>query len=249
MNPIMRIPPAIRSRRLARAAVLLALFTFLPACAEGQRTGTAAPGDGPALQEVLSAADASRSKGAEDAPVTIVEISDFQCPFCARWAQETFPALDSAYIQTGQVRMIYINYPLPTHGQAWSSAKAALCAGAQDAFWPMHDVLFEEQRSWSGQDRPYPLYQDYASRIGIDTGAFATCMENDQVAQILVGDLMQVTRAGITGTPTFVINNEVALSGHMTLEEMAEHIDPFLENGERPEGDASTNDGAANGEG
>jgi protein-disulfide isomerase len=239
----------VTPRRALRGLTLLILLAFLPACAEGQRAGDATAGGGPALQEVLSAADASRSKGAEDAPVTIVEISDFQCPFCARWAQETLPALDSAYIQTGQVRMIYINYPLPTHGQAWSSAKAALCAGAQDAFWPMHDVLFEEQRSWSGQDRPYPLYQDYASRIGIDTGAFATCMENDQVAQILVGDLMQVTRAGITGTPTFVINNEVALSGHLTLEEMAEHIDPFLENGDRPDADAGTEEGPAGDEG
>jgi protein-disulfide isomerase len=239
----------VTPRSALRGLALLILLAFLPACAEGQRAGGAAAGSGPALQEVLSAADASRSKGAEDAPVTIVEISDFQCPFCARWAQETLPGLDSAYIQTGQVRMIYINYPLPTHGQAWSSAKAALCAGAQDAFWPMHDVLFEEQRSWSGQERPYPLYQEYAERIGIDTGAFATCMENDQVAQILVGDLMQVTRAGITGTPTFVINNEVALSGHLTLEEMAEHIDPFLENGERPDGDAGTDEGAAGDEG
>jgi protein-disulfide isomerase len=239
----------VTPRSALRGLTLLILLAFLPACAEGQRAGGATAGGGPALQEVLSAADASRSKGAEDAPVTIVEISDFQCPFCARWAQETLPALDSAYIQNGQVRMIYINYPLPTHGQAWSSAKAALCAGAQDAFWPMHDVLFEEQRSWSGQDRPYPLYQDYASRIGIDTGAFATCMENDQVAQILVGDLMQVTRAGITGTPTFVINNEVALSGHLTLEEMAEHIDPFLENGDRPDAEGGTEDGPAGGEG
>ena len=231
----MPLRATVTTRTGLRGLALLVLVAFLPACAEGQRAADAAQANGPALQEVLAAADASRSKGAEDAPVTIVEISDFQCPFCARFAQETFPALDSAYIQTGQVRMIYINYPLPTHGQAWSSAKAALCAGAQDAFWPMHDVLFEEQRSWSGQDRPYPLYQSYAERIDIDTGAFGTCMENDQVAQILVGDLVQVTRAGITGTPTFVINNEVALSGHLTLEEMAEHIDPFLENGARPD--------------
>ncbi len=154
------------------------------------------------LDSVVARAGRSRSKGAANAPVTLVEISDFQCPFCRDFAMRTLPALDSAYIRTGKVRMLYINLPLPMHSHAWGAAEAALCAGAQDAFWPMHDRLFAGQDEWGRAPNPSERFTAYAAALQLDVAAFRRCVDEDQVAPILVGDLMQATQNRISSTPT-----------------------------------------------
>ncbi|MGH7459243.1 MAG: DsbA family protein [Longimicrobiaceae bacterium] len=208
-------------------AFLLLIATFPPGCAQGQQREADA-GDEVQLDSIIARADRSRVKGAEDAPVTIVEISDFQCPFCARFATETLPQIDSAYIETGKVRMIFVNYPLPNHPQAWTASKTALCAGAQGKFWPVHDGLFAAQQDWSGQTRPLAHHQEIARDAGVEMESFRTCMANDLVASILVNDLMQGARSGVTGTPTFFLGPERAVAGHLSFEEMSGHIEELL---------------------
>jgi protein-disulfide isomerase len=203
-----------------------------PACAQ-DTPGTpaarrAAAEAGMPRDSVIQRAQRSRIRGSEDAPVMIFEISDFQCPFCRRFVEETYPALDSAYIQQGHVRLMFINLPLPHHLDSWSASEAALCAGAQDAFWQMRDVLFRNQREWSQQGLNVDRVSGYAAELGLDVPAFRYCVENNQVASIIVGDLTQAAGAGIGGTPTFIINGNEVISGAVPFEEFRQRIDPLL---------------------
>lgn len=196
----------IRYRRLA---VLAALALVTPACPQ-ERNAPAAQQRSAAptaldADSTLARAARSRVKGSADAPVTLIEVSDFQCPFCREFAVETFPALDSAYVRTGQVRVVFISYPLPNHEASWGASEAALCAGAQDRFWPMHDRLFRGQNEWSAAANPIPLYVGYAAAVGADTSAFRHCLERDGVAPIIISDLLQGTGGGVNGTPTFIL--------------------------------------------
>ena len=95
------------------------------------------------LSTALDRADKARAKGAEDATVRMVEISDFECPFCAQFYNETYAALDSQYVASGKVSYVWISYANPGHPKAWPSTEAAFCAGAVGLFWPMHDILFK----------------------------------------------------------------------------------------------------------
>src|SRR5687768_11339811 len=93
---------------------------------------------------------ASRSKGAASAPVTVYEMSDFQCPYCRKHALEVFPAIEKDYVQTGKVRWVYINFPLVSiHANALPAAELAMCAARMGKFWPVHDLLYQHQETWS----------------------------------------------------------------------------------------------------
>lgn len=200
------------STRFCRLALLATFACALPACAQErtatpaaqERSATAAAAEG---DSVLARTARSRVKGSEDAPVTLIEVSDFQCPFCREFALETFPALDSAYVRTGQVRVVFISYPLPNHAASWGATEAAFCAGAQDRFWPMHDRLFRSQAEWSGSADPIPLYVRDAAAVGADTAAFRRCLQRDGVAPIIISDLLQGTGGGVNGTPTFILQS------------------------------------------
>src|SRR5882762_10986500 len=98
---------------------------------------------------------AARTKGRSDAPVTVYEMSDFQCPYCREFALGTMPLLEREYIQAGKVRFVYINLPLSSvHRNAVSAAEVALCAARQQRFWAMHDLLFRHQDQWAALPSP-----------------------------------------------------------------------------------------------
>jgi len=101
--------------------------------------GAVVPSD---QREILEAAGQSRTKGEADAPLRIVEISDFECPFCAQYYQETYPVVDSLYVESGIARYVWISFPNSRHRRAWPAIEAAFCAGAAGRFWEMHDILF-----------------------------------------------------------------------------------------------------------
>ena len=157
---------------------------------------------------VLVRATASRQKGADSARITIIELADFQCPYCRDFQRTTMPALDSLYVRTGKVRMVFHNYPLPTHPHAWVAAEAAMCAGAQGRFWPMHDRLYEEQARWGAAEQPAAEFESYAAALGLDMAAFRDCTARDRVAPLIMSDLIQATRGGAEATPTFVVLRE-----------------------------------------
>lgn len=205
---------------LALVAVLIALAA-LPA---------PAPAQGMSASDTtwLGRVSASRIKGDPAAKVTIVELSDFQCPFCREFARNTLARLDSAYIQTGKARLVYFNFPLPNHRRAWVAAEAALCAGAQGAFWPMHDLLFARQEEWSADGEAAAHFERYAGEVGVKLEEFRTCTRDDLVAPLLSADLMQAAGTGANSTPSFILNGEKLLSGAQPFEEFQRAIEELL---------------------
>jgi protein-disulfide isomerase len=219
-----------------RTAAALLLVASLPIAgvASGQ-TVRAGDGDAAAFpthpDSVRARADAGRAKGADDAPVLVIEISDFQCPYCAEFAAATYPRLDSAYIATGRARMLYVHLPLANHTEAFRAAEAAMCAGAQGRFWEMHDRLFAAQREWSGAADAVERFAALAVSAGVALPAYRDCMANGRTASLVVGDAMQAARAGIGGTPTFVLSapgGQRMLSGAIPFDEIAREIDALL---------------------
>ena len=139
--------------------------------------------------------------GKKDAPVTLIEFSDYQCPFCRRFFQSTLPALKTEYIKTGKVRYVFRDFPLDQiHPYARKAAEAAHCAGDQDKYWEMHDLLFENQKALQVDN-----LKAYAGRLGLDSSAFDGCLEKSKYAAKVQQDLKDGVTAGIRGTPGFFI--------------------------------------------
>lgn len=176
----------------------------------------------------------SRLKGQQNAAVTVYEIADFQCPFCARFSREVFPSIDSAYVKTGKVRWIFVNFPMPTHAHAWAASEAAMCAGGSDKFWPMHDRIFATQSDWSPSINPAPLFAKYAKESGVPPAAYEACVADDRMASILVRDLLNASGVGITGTPAFVVNNEPVFAGFRPFEDWKRILDAALRKAAAP---------------
>ncbi len=195
------------------AALLAATSWWATGCArqaESAQDHAVVPAD---AQVATQRADRARMKGSEDAPIRIVEISDFQCPFCRQFYDETMHLLDSAYIQTGKASYLWVSYANPGHGRAWNSIEAGYCAGAVGQFWPMHDILFERQQEWSAATDPYDTFRGYAEELGIDPESFGACLRNSVLAPLIVRDYTSVMRAGISSTPYFILADSVAIRG------------------------------------
>jgi protein-disulfide isomerase len=160
------------------------------------------------------------SEGPADAPVTLVEFSDFQCPFCAR-ARPMIQALREHY--PTQLRVVYKHLPLEAiHPHARAAAEAAVCADEQGKFWAYHDQLFAHQSKLSDDD-----LRGYAAAVGLDLSAFEQCRKDPKRTQKVADDLAEARAAGITGTPAFVING-VLLRGLQPPDAMIARIDKDL---------------------
>lgn len=147
------------------------------------------------------------SIGAADAPVVMIEFTDFQCPYCSRHFVETFPQIRADYIDTGQVRYVFMDFPLTSiHPQAPLAAEAARCAGDQDAYLEMHHALFDRQGEWSGRDDAGEVFVGLAGELGLDEASFAQCLSSGQHTAAVQADLEQGISLGINGTPAFFLN-------------------------------------------
>ncbi len=150
-------------------------------------------------------------KGNPDAPVTIVEFSDFQCPFCSRFFDQTLPLIEKNYIDTGKVKLVYKDFPIDNlHPNARPAHIAAECADEQGKFWEYHDILFENQAQWnrlSSADLSSQLNQ-YATTLGLNSASFDSCLSSQDIADEVNTDYLQASRYGATGTPTFFIGTE-----------------------------------------
>lgn len=161
--------------------------------------------------------------GAEDAPITIVEFADFQCPYCQRHAQETYPQLTAQY--GDQIRFVYKDFPLISiHPEAYPSALAAQCALEQDKFWEYHDLLFT-----GGLELGPETYTAYAEQLGLDMTEFNACVEEERYADRVQSDYNFASQLGVSSTPTFFING-IAVIGAQPFSVFAEIIDYELEN-------------------
>ena len=146
-----------------------------------------------------SVADAP-TLGRADAPVTIVEFSDYQCPFCQRFFATTLPALKKDYIDTGKLRYVFRDFPLEMHPQARQAAEAAHCAGEQGKYWEMHDGVFQNQRALAA-----PQLAELARAVGVDGAEFDECVSSGRQAARVERGLADGAAAGVQGTPGFVV--------------------------------------------
>lgn len=151
--------------------------------------------------------DNSYSIGDSDAPVTIIEYTDYQCPFCSRHFEETLPQIIENFVETGQVRYVFKDFPLTNiHPQATKAAEAARCAGEQEAYHAMHDSLFARQSEWGGRTDAAELFVGYAEDLDLDAESFAECLESGRMEDAVMADLREGVDLGVRGTPTFFIN-------------------------------------------
>ncbi len=150
-------------------------------------------------------------KGNPDAPVTVVEYSDFQCPFCLRFFQQTLPLIEENYIDTGKIKFVYKDLPLDSlHPNARAAHIAAECADEQGKFWEYHDVLFEKQPQWSNlaSSKLQNKFTEFATNMGLKAAKFKSCMQSPNIADEVNKDTLEAASYGATGTPTFFIGNE-----------------------------------------
>lgn len=163
----------------------------------------------------------SPSLGKENAPVTLVEFSDFQCPFCTRFA----PTLRQVNQKYGdQVRIVYRQYPIPSiHPFAFKASEASLCANDQGKFWELHDVMFANQSKLSVTD-----IKQHAGALGMDRKKFDTCLDTGRYVEQVQRDMAEGTRVGITGTPAVFINGVELKGGAVPFETVAAAIDQEL---------------------
>lgn len=158
---------------------------------------------------------APRSKGSPQAPITVYEMSDFQCPFCRRHAVESFPLIEAEYIETGKVRWIYVNFPIPSlHPNAVSAAQTAMCSANQGAFWPVHDLLFLHQDTWAPLQEPGEFMLTLADSVGIDKALLAECLQSEATLPQIEIDAEGAVKAGATSTPTFYIEGGLLVGAH-----------------------------------
>ena len=138
-----------------------------------------------------------------DAPVTIIEFSDFQCPYCAKFYSETLPKIKEEYVKTGKVRIVYKHFPLAFHENAFKAAEAAECAREQGKFWEMHNKLFENSNALAENK-----LREYANSIGLNMEQFNSCLDSGKYYEKVIDDLREGQKLGVKGTPTFFINGD-----------------------------------------
>jgi protein-disulfide isomerase len=168
--------------------------------------------------------------GSDNAPVTVVEFADYQCPFCKSFFSTTLPSLKKEYIDTGKVRLVMKDLPLPMHSSARPAALAAQCATEQGKFWAMYDSLFKE----NGQLKDENL-KTYAKDIGLDADRFDDCLRSNRYDGTISAEVTEANGQGITGTPTFVVGLTTGdvvegdiLSGAQPIEAFRSKIEALL---------------------
>jgi protein-disulfide isomerase len=218
--------PIVLALALAACAAPEAGEPAVAATSQPGATATAtatAPSDAPASQDY-------KVLGREDAPVTIIEFTDLQCPYCARFARETFPKLKATYIDTGRVRFASTDLPLAMHAFAVPAAIAARCAGEQGHYWAYRDRLFAAQDRLGSEP-----YAGIATSLGLDAERFSACRADPRQTAAVRADVRRAAGFGITSTPTFVIGRLVdgqfqgqTVSGAKSYEEFAARIEALL---------------------
>jgi len=202
-----------------RRSILLVALTAAAALAVAGASMAAEP---PAIPQTVTS-ESERLLGSPNAPVTMVEFSDFQCSFCRKFWAQTLPRLKETYIKNGQVRLVYQHFAvLGEHSVA--AAHAAECAMEQGKFWPYHDKLFENQGALAFTDAKL---KRYAEEMGLDVGAFAQCLDSRKYRQKVETETSLGFRLGARGTPTFFINGRL-LAGAQPFEAFRAAIEEAL---------------------
>ena len=196
-----------------------------------QRLATPPPQAGARMPATVTTGD-NPALGRRDAPVTIVEFSDYQCPFCRQFVSTTLPAIKSAYVDSGKVRYVFRDFPIDhIHPYARKASEAARCAGDQGKYWEMHDLLFQNQQSLAPDELP-----KLGTKLGLDATAFNACLSSSKYASAVQHNYGDGSAAGVRGTPSFVIGRTrpddkvegVMVIGARPLADFRQEIDRLL---------------------
>lgn len=206
----------MHSRRHAYLAVLCLTLLLLPRTVGGN-------------EPVLPFTTDPRTRGNPKAPVTIIEYSDFTCGYCRKFFFETWPHIRTKYIETGQVRFLYRDYPRASYGPAFNAAVAARCAGDQGRYWSMHDRLYEGRLN-------HAEFQRHAKIIGLNLAVFTTCLQDARHADAIFRDKDEGVEIGFRGTPGFLLlttdgvrqQSGIAIPGALPFDVFQEQIDRLL---------------------
>lgn len=172
-------------------------------------TAVAEPVEVEGLDDMETLVDMAQgvTRGDPNAPVTVVEFADYQCPACGAFALSVKPQVDLTYVQTGKVRFVYYDFPLTQiHAHAFLAARAGRCAGDQGKFWEYHDILFRNQPSWASQQTVVGTFVDYGEEIGLDVDAFEACVKSDRYADVISANMRLGYELGVDGTPTIMVS-------------------------------------------
>ena len=171
-------------------------------------------------------ADPPRIRGEANAPVTIEEFGDFQCPPCA----QTHPLLKRIEAQYGsRLRVIFRNFPLANiHPHAVNAARAAEAAGLQGKYWEMHDMIYENQATWTAAERPQDIFTSYARALNLDVDRFTNDARSGEVMERIRNDFARGTSLGVTGTPTLFLNGRELRADEITTAGLTAAIDAAL---------------------
>ena len=193
----------------AQRGLIAAVLVVLAAC-------TAAPPRAPdsaavstdadaATDSTRATADRARITGDTAAALWLIIASDFQCPYCAQWHRESHDSIRARYVQPGLIRIAYLNFPLDQHRHARNAANAALCAGAQDRFWEVHDAIFETQEHWTPLADAGPAFESLASEAGLNMAVWRSCVADGVMDAVVRSDRERAASAGVQSTPTFLV--------------------------------------------
>ncbi len=178
----------------------------------GGNGGSANIGNTAGEQKAVSTDD-DAYLGDENAPVVIIEFSDYQCPFCRSFWRETLPLIKSEYIDTGKVQFVFRDLPLSIHPAAIPAAQATECAEEQGKFWEMHDKIFSEQEKLGSGTVQFSVddLKKWAGEINLNTGDFNSCLDSKKYAEEVENDLNDARAAGANSTPSLFINGRLVV--------------------------------------
>ena len=176
----------------------------------------------PEPSKVQVSVDDDAVLGNKDAKVTIVEFSDYECPYCGRHFSETYPQIKKDYIDTGKVKIVFRDFPLSFHPNAQPAAEASECADEQGKFWEYHDALYQNQQILGSA-----LYTQLAEQLGLDVQKFQQCIDSGRYRQEVQDDFAYGSQIGVSGTPTFFING-IGLVGAQPYEAFKQVIEAEL---------------------
>jgi protein-disulfide isomerase len=209
----------LRCAASAAIAIAAAVPAGKPAAAQ---TTTPHPGTTAAGQPAPG-----HAKGRADAPVIVLEFADFACGECARFAAETLPAILNEYVAAGLVQFRFVPFNLGVFRPGAVAARAAECAARQDAFWPMHDVLYARQREWLARGGQRDRFRRWAVELGLDLPRFDACLDDDTIRERLDANTDTARARGVRATPTFWIGDAV-LVGAAAADRFREALDAAI---------------------
>jgi protein-disulfide isomerase len=185
-------------------------------------TAAAAPTD-----PDIAKADLARIQGNPNAPLWVIEVSDFQCPYCKEWHDQTYKTFRDELVSTGKVRLAYVNFPLSSHQFAWPAAESAMCAAAQGKFWEMHDALFNTQEKWEALPSPASFFDSLARAQGVDIERWHQCIQSGKMKPLIQADHDRAETAGASATPSFMIGDKL-LEGAQPMEAIRRAVDSAM---------------------